>query len=83
MEFDNLDNFCGRAGNLVMELGNFDDLMVELGNLVMALANFDDLAVELGNLIGWGKDFVKLRGRFWIVNFFEHYDRHAVPALCL
>lgn len=66
MEFDNLDNFCGRAGNLVMELGNFDDL-----------------AVELGNLIGWGKDFVKLRGRFWIVNFFEHYDRHAVPALCL
>ena len=28
--------------------------------------------VEIGNLVGWGKDYMDLKGRFWKVKTFEH-----------
>ena len=52
-----------------MHLGN---LIEQLSNLAIELGNLDYLMVEIGKLVGWGKYFVELKGRFWMVNAFEH-----------
>ena len=62
-----LGNLINHLGDLEIELGNS---IHHLGNLEMELGNLDDLMVEICNLVGWGKDYVDLKGRFWKVNPF-------------
>ena len=62
-------NFIDHFGNLKMDLGNLIDHLV---NLEMYLGNLDDLMVDIGNLVGWDKNYVDLKGRFWKVNTFKH-----------
>lgn len=63
-----LSSYEWNLGNLVMQLGN---LIEKLCNLATELGNFDNLMVDIENLIAWGKVFVELNDRFWMVMAFK------------